>query len=167
MAKTKILAIAFMVSCTVQMPAMRYNVILDAQEINKFGRATCTTIFGFLRFGDCSIHTAMVNGDVRHVHHVDTEETNYIIAKKVTTLVYGEGKRAYPEDNHEISRPEVMYDKLIIGDIYDFHRTDNISRKGLLDQIGESVLVIVNDEGRREVLPKKSLSRVEPSSFDR
>jgi len=56
----------------------------------KVGRATATGIVMFA-YGDASISTAMKNGGITRIHHVDHETTNILgIYSTYTTIVYGE-----------------------------------------------------------------------------
>lgn len=56
----------------------------------KCGQATADGIVCFTR-GDCSIKTAMENGGITKIHHVDYKVTSILgIVGSTTTLVYGE-----------------------------------------------------------------------------
>jgi len=53
------------------------------------GEASCTKILFLARLGDCSYQAAKQNGNITNVHHTDVQLTNYFIAVKEKTLVYG------------------------------------------------------------------------------
>ena len=58
---------------------------------SKSGTAKCSSILGFVATGDCSIETAMKDGGITKVHHVDHESTNILgIYAEYTVIVYGE-----------------------------------------------------------------------------
>jgi hypothetical protein len=57
---------------------------------SKTGTAKATAIIG-IATGDASIQTAMQNGGITKVHHVDTKVKNILgIYAEYTTVVYGE-----------------------------------------------------------------------------
>ena len=57
---------------------------------SKTGEATATSILG-VATGDASIATAMKNGGITRVHHVDTRVKNVLgIYAEFTTIVYGD-----------------------------------------------------------------------------
>lgn len=62
----------------------------DSRGASKVGTAKATAIIG-IATGDASIETAMKNGGITRVHHVDTEVKNILgIYAEYTTVVYGE-----------------------------------------------------------------------------
>ena len=62
----------------------------SAAGSSKVGRATATGIVMFA-YGDASISTAMRNGAITRIHHVDHETTNIMgVYSTYTTIVYGE-----------------------------------------------------------------------------
>lgn len=62
----------------------------SAAGSSKVGRASAIGIVMFAT-GDASISTAMRNGGITRIHHVDHETSNYFgIYSKYTTVVYGE-----------------------------------------------------------------------------
>ncbi|MGD0016058.1 MAG: TRL-like family protein [Verrucomicrobiia bacterium] len=62
----------------------------DASHMPKTGTATATAIIG-IATGDASIETAMKNGGITKVHHVDTQVKNILgVYAEYTTVVYGE-----------------------------------------------------------------------------
>lgn len=58
--------------------------------IHKVGQATCTSYFGIVALGDCSITTAMKNGKVCNLSHYDEEIVNILGYKKITVRAYGQ-----------------------------------------------------------------------------
>ncbi len=56
----------------------------------KCGSATCTSYFGVVALGDCSVATAMKNGGVKSLSHYDTDTKNIVGFKKVTVKAYGQ-----------------------------------------------------------------------------
>jgi hypothetical protein len=62
----------------------------NATGMSKVGTAKATAIIG-IATGDASIATAMQNGGITKVHHVDTQVMNILgIYAEYTTTVYGE-----------------------------------------------------------------------------
>jgi hypothetical protein len=62
----------------------------SAAGSSKKGEAKATSIVG-VALGDASIETAMKNGGITKVHHVDTKVRNILgVYAEVTTIVYGE-----------------------------------------------------------------------------
>lgn len=62
----------------------------DAATASKTGTAKSTAIIG-IATGDSSIETAMANGGITKVHHVDTHVTNILgVYATYETIVYGE-----------------------------------------------------------------------------
>ncbi|HXX92014.1 MAG TPA: TRL-like family protein [Planctomycetota bacterium] len=62
----------------------------SATGSSKVGEAKATSIVG-VALGDCSISTAMKNGGITKVHHVDTKVRNILgVYAEYTTIVYGE-----------------------------------------------------------------------------
>lgn len=57
----------------------------------KIGTAECTSILSMVATGDVSIQTAMKNGGITKVHHVDWDVENILgIIGKYKVTVYGE-----------------------------------------------------------------------------
>jgi hypothetical protein len=57
----------------------------------KTGTATCQSILSLVATGDCSLETAMKNGGITKVHHVDWEVKNILgIIGNYKLTVYGE-----------------------------------------------------------------------------
>jgi hypothetical protein len=62
----------------------------SAAGSSKVGRASAVGIVMFAT-GDASISTAMRNGGITRIHHVDHETSNFFgFYSKYTTIVYGE-----------------------------------------------------------------------------
>ena len=62
----------------------------SATGMAKVGEAKATSIVG-VALGDASIETAMKNGGITKVHHVDTKVRNILgVYAEFTTVVYGE-----------------------------------------------------------------------------
>lgn len=59
---------------------------------SKVGKSTCTSMVWVVLVGDCSIKTAMDNGGITKIHHVDTEITRVLMGLygELTTVVYGD-----------------------------------------------------------------------------
>ena len=67
------------------------KVNLDGETANKQGKSTCTSIFALVAFGDCSIKSAMKDGGITKIHHVDSSSMNVLyFFFKYETIVYGE-----------------------------------------------------------------------------
>jgi hypothetical protein len=61
-----------------------------AATASKVGEAKATSIVG-VALGDASIETAMKNGGITKVHHVDSKVKNILgVYAEYTTVVYGE-----------------------------------------------------------------------------
>lgn len=57
----------------------------------KTGSSSCTNIFGLFSFGDASIHTAVANGGITKVQHVDYAYTSFLgLFSSYKVIVYGE-----------------------------------------------------------------------------
>ncbi len=57
----------------------------------KSGTATCQSVLGLIAQGDCSIETAMKNGHISKVTHVDWDANNILgIIGNYKLTVYGE-----------------------------------------------------------------------------
>jgi hypothetical protein len=91
-------AAASFTGCTVVSP-MNGGIYTDltgpvavgsATGASKKGEAKATSIVG-VALGDASIETAMKNGGITKVHHVDTKVKNILgVYAEYTTIVYGE-----------------------------------------------------------------------------
>ncbi|MDD3013466.1 MAG: TRL domain-containing protein [Candidatus Gastranaerophilales bacterium] len=62
----------------------------NVSKYPKVGKATMVNYFGLARFGDDSYQTALKDGGISKIHHVDTEAKGTIFKKVMTTYVYGE-----------------------------------------------------------------------------
>ncbi|HPI92205.1 MAG TPA: TRL-like family protein [Deltaproteobacteria bacterium] len=76
----------------VKTPLPSLSVNADTQNRTSTGKASCASYVWLVALGDCSVETAMKNGNITKVHHVDSEFTSYFfgIYTKFTTVVYGE-----------------------------------------------------------------------------
>ena len=66
--------------------------LLGSGSVNpaKVGTATCTSYFGIVAFGDCSVKQAMSNGRISALSHADQATKNILGFQKVTTRAYGQ-----------------------------------------------------------------------------
>ncbi len=63
----------------------------DSNIYSKVGTSSCITVLGIVATGDASIETAMKNGGISKIHHVDHKSTSILcIYAKYVTIVYGE-----------------------------------------------------------------------------
>jgi len=62
----------------------------NVSKYTKVGKATMTNYLGLIRTGDDSYQTALVNGGIKKIHHVDVEVKGTLFKKVLTTYVYGE-----------------------------------------------------------------------------
>lgn len=58
---------------SVAAPTPNLTVKLDANQSVRSGSSVCTQVFYAFAFGDCSVDTAMKNGNISKVHHVDSK----------------------------------------------------------------------------------------------
>lgn len=56
----------------------------------KVGKTMCTSYFGMVGVGDCSIQTAAKNGNIKKIHHVDYHNSSILGWAKIEVSVYGE-----------------------------------------------------------------------------
>ena len=56
----------------------------------KMGTATCTSYFGIVALGNCSVKQAMQNGKINSLSHADQATKNILGYKKVTTRAFGQ-----------------------------------------------------------------------------
>ncbi len=56
----------------------------------KYGSATCSSYFGIVALGDCSVATAMKKGGVRTLSHYDVHRKNILGFQKITVKAYGQ-----------------------------------------------------------------------------
>ena len=67
------------------------KVKLDGETANKQGKSTCYSILTLIAFGDCSTKSAMKDGGISKIHHVDSSSMNVLYwFYKYETIVYGE-----------------------------------------------------------------------------
>lgn len=80
-------AAALLSGCYVNLagPTPSLTVKLDADSAPREGSATCTGLLWVFATGDCSVSTAMQNGHITKVHHVDGK------AKVILWGAYSEG----------------------------------------------------------------------------
>ena len=73
-------------------PTPSLTVKLDAQDATREGSSTCTGFLWAFATGDCSLTTAMRNGKITKVHHVDakTKLILYGAYSEMTMVVHGE-----------------------------------------------------------------------------
>ena len=58
---------------------------------SKVGTASCTSLLGLIATGDASIKTAMKNGGITKVHHVDYRSRSFLgLFAEYIVIVYGE-----------------------------------------------------------------------------
>ena len=48
------------------------KVKLDSETAGKQGKSSCYSVFALVGFGDCSIKSAMKEGGITKIHHVDS-----------------------------------------------------------------------------------------------
>ncbi|MBR1618036.1 TRL-like protein family [bacterium] len=63
--------------------------IPNATSPRKIGSATCKTVLGIVNWGDCSIRTAMKNGNISKVSFADWEKKYIVVYGTKTLKVYG------------------------------------------------------------------------------
>ena len=67
------------------------KVKLDSETAGKRGKSSCYSVFALVAFGDCSIKSAMKEGGITKIHHVDSSSMNVLYFYfKYDTIVYGE-----------------------------------------------------------------------------
>lgn len=57
---------------------------------SKMGTATCTSYFGVVALGNCSVKQAMQNGRISSLSHADQATKNILGFKKITTRAFGQ-----------------------------------------------------------------------------
>jgi hypothetical protein len=72
------------------MPTLEMQVNADGQA--KVGKACATAYLWVVVVGDCSVASAMKDGGITKIHHVDTEINTILggLYGKFSTVVYGE-----------------------------------------------------------------------------
>lgn len=73
-------------------PLPSLSVEGDTQARTHIGKSSCESYVWVVAVGDCSVETAMKNGNISKVHHVDSEFKSFFfgIYTRFTTVVYGE-----------------------------------------------------------------------------
>ncbi len=67
------------------------KVRLDGETAGKQGKSTCRSILALIAYGDCSIKSAMRDGRITKIHHVDSKSTHLLFLMfRYDTIVYGE-----------------------------------------------------------------------------
>ena len=76
----------------IKTPMAKLSVQMTADEQSKIGKASCTSYVWIIGIGDCSVTEAMKNGEIKKVHHIDTEIKSIFfgIYERYTTVIYGE-----------------------------------------------------------------------------
>lgn len=66
--------------------------LLGSDSVNpaKVGTSTCTSYFGIIALGDCSVKKAMTNGKITALSHADQDVKNILGFKRITTKAYGQ-----------------------------------------------------------------------------
>jgi len=92
-----ILALTLLAGCGavytgIRTPMPQISTQLTDTMGSKVGKSTCTSMAWVVLVGDCSIKTAMDDGGITRVHHIDTEITRILagLYGTVTTVVYGD-----------------------------------------------------------------------------
>lgn len=57
---------------------------------SRVGEATCTSFFGIVGLGQCSINCAAKAGNIKTISYYDTHTRNILGFKKVTVRAYGQ-----------------------------------------------------------------------------
>jgi len=73
-------------------PMIHTSMNFNGTGQSKVGKATCKQFIWFFGDGDCSLTTAMKNGNISKVHHVDTDVNVLLwgIYSEYTMVVYGD-----------------------------------------------------------------------------
>ena len=67
------------------------KVKLDSETASKQGKSSCYSILYLIAFGDCGIESAMKDGGITKIHHVDSSSMNFMyFFFKYDSIVYGE-----------------------------------------------------------------------------
>ena len=77
----------------VKSPAQNLTVATDKDaKSTKVGRASASAIAGLFAFGDSSVDTAMKDGGISKVHHIDHQINSIVLGLWLqnTTIVHGE-----------------------------------------------------------------------------
>jgi hypothetical protein len=78
------------VNLSTPLPALAIK--MDADAATKQGTAVCSGFLWVFGSGDCSLTTAMRNGKITKVHHVDASEKLFLmgLTSELKITVYGE-----------------------------------------------------------------------------
>ena len=81
-----------LVYTNIKTPAPTLAIQTNAEGQDKIGKASCTSYLWIVGIGDCSVTEAMKNGEIKKVHHIDTEIKSIFfgIYERYTTVIYGE-----------------------------------------------------------------------------
>ena len=73
-------------------PSLNLAATYDAENTERTGNSHCNQILWVFAIGDCSIQTAMRNGNISKLHHVDTENRMILFGawSQLTIQAYGE-----------------------------------------------------------------------------
>lgn len=63
--------------------------VTSSNTSSRTGVATCKSILGLVATGDCSLETAMKNGNITQVNHVDWKVNNILGIGNYKLVVYG------------------------------------------------------------------------------
>ena len=75
----------------VHAPTINLTTPVNAAQSAKKGEACCKNILGLVALGDASLDTAMKNGGITRIHHVDCRYEVYMgVYSKFTIVAYGE-----------------------------------------------------------------------------
>lgn len=89
-----LLMIVFFSGCYAVMktPLPALSINHNGNTLSKVGNATCYQYIWVIGQGDCSVATAMKNGEINKVHHVDTSVKIMLMGaySEFTVTVYGE-----------------------------------------------------------------------------
>ncbi len=143
---------AFFLSCTYRSTTSGISTIYDAQSFEKSGRASIEVLFGIFVFGDNSVNSAMENGGIHHIHHIDQEVSDYLIYRKVTTLVYGEEKRPTLHEQQRMERIQSEIASLNRGDEVNITLKTGEVLNAIIERIGSNIISISYTSGKKQVL---------------
>tara|TARA_R110001592_G_scaffold103247_3_gene291001 strand:- start:7740 stop:8099 length:360 start_codon:yes stop_codon:yes gene_type:complete len=77
----------------VKSPAQNLTVAIDKDaKSTKTGSSSASAVAGLVAFGDSSVDTAMKNGGITKVHHIDHQVNSILLGLWLqnTTIVHGE-----------------------------------------------------------------------------
>jgi hypothetical protein len=65
---------------------------IKSDSQSKMGKASAQMYLWFIHVGDCRITSAMKDGGITKIHHVDTEISSFLFGMygRLTIVVYGE-----------------------------------------------------------------------------